>query len=99
MDDHINMAKFLSPNNEFKRIAGHLKAKGTYKSAGELANRGECTATELTISDQRNQLGMKMIEALTCLKSWYKLKDWDKLESLLCIGHVIQPMYSVGRCR
>ena len=36
-----------------------------------------------------------MIEALACLKSWYKLKDWEKLESLLFIGHVIQPMYSV----
>jgi hypothetical protein len=36
-----------------------------------------------------------MIEALTCLKSRYKLKDWDKLESLLFIGRVIQPMYSV----
>jgi hypothetical protein len=33
------------------------------------------SATKLTISDQRNQLGMKMIEALACLKSWYKLKD------------------------
>ena len=53
------------------------------------------SATKLTISDQRNQLGMKMIEALACLKSWYKLKDWEKLESLLFIGHVIQPMYSI----
>jgi hypothetical protein len=35
-----------------------------------------------------------MIEALACLKSWYKLKDWEKLEGLF-IGHVIQPMYSV----
>jgi hypothetical protein len=26
-----------------------------------------------------------------CLKSWYKLKDWEKVESLLFIGHVIQP--------
>lgn len=48
------------------------------------------SATKLTISDQRNQLGVKMIEALACLKSWYKLKDWEKHESLLFIGHVIQ---------
>jgi hypothetical protein len=25
LDDHINMVKFSSPYNEFKRIAGHLK--------------------------------------------------------------------------
>jgi hypothetical protein len=36
---------------------------------------------------------MKMIKALACFKSWYKLKDWERLESLLFIGHVIQPMY------
>ena len=53
------------------------------------------SAMELIIFNQRNQLEMKMAEALVCLKSWYKLKDWEKLESLLFIGHLIQPMYSV----
>ena len=38
---------------------------------------------------------MKMIKALACLKSWYKLRDWEKLKSLLFIDRVIQPMYSV----
>ena len=38
---------------------------------------------------------MKIIDTLACFKSRYKLKDWEKLESLLFIDHVIQPMYSV----
>jgi hypothetical protein len=36
-----------------------------------------------------------MIEALSCLKSCYKLKEWKKLESLLFISYIIQLIYSV----
>jgi hAT family C-terminal dimerisation region/Domain of unknown function (DUF4413) len=33
------------------------------------------SATKLILTDSRNRLSMKMIEALACLKSWYKLKE------------------------
>jgi hypothetical protein len=33
------------------------------------------SATKLILTDRRNRLSMKMIEALACLKSWYKLKE------------------------
>jgi len=32
-------------------------------------------AIKLILTDSRNRLSMKMIEALACLKSWYKLKE------------------------
>jgi hypothetical protein len=32
-------------------------------------------ATKLILTDGRNRLSIKMIEALACLKSWYKLKE------------------------
>jgi hypothetical protein len=51
------------------------------------------SATKLMITDQRNLLGMRMIEALACLKSWYKLKDWDKIERMLFVGPVVLPIY------
>jgi hypothetical protein len=43
------------------------------------------SATKLILIDRRNRLSMKMIEALACLKSWYKLKEFV-LEEDLFIG-------------
>jgi hypothetical protein len=43
------------------------------------------SATKLILMDRRNRLSMKMIEALACLKSWYKLKEFV-LEEDLFIG-------------
>ena len=43
------------------------------------------SATKLILTDRWNRLSMKMIEALSCLKSWYKLKDFI-LEEDLFIG-------------
>jgi len=34
------------------------------------------SATKLILTDRRNKLSMRMLEALACLKSWYKLKDF-----------------------
>jgi hypothetical protein len=33
-------------------------------------------ATKLILTDRRNKLSMNMIEALACLKLWYKLKEF-----------------------
>jgi len=33
------------------------------------------SATKLILTDSRNRLSMKIIEALAYLKSWYKLKE------------------------
>lgn len=30
-----------------------------------------------TITDNKNRLGIEIISAFECLKSWYKLKTWD----------------------
>jgi hypothetical protein len=38
---------------------------------------------KLIITDIRNQLGILMIQALTCLRSWYKIKNWYKLDGEL----------------
>lgn len=35
------------------------------------------SGANLTISDRRNRLGIKMIESLECLRSWMKLGDWQ----------------------
>ena len=40
------------------------------------------SATKLILTDRRNRLSMKMIEALACLKSWYKLKEFIPEEHL-----------------
>jgi hypothetical protein len=40
------------------------------------------SATKLILTDRRNRLSMKMIEALACLKSWYKLKEFMVEEDL-----------------
>src|ERR1700733_14136326 len=40
------------------------------------------SATKLILTDRRNKLSMKMIEALACLKSWYKLKEFIVDEDL-----------------
>ena len=34
------------------------------------------SATKLILTDRRNKLSIKMIKALACLKSWYKLKEF-----------------------
>jgi hypothetical protein len=40
------------------------------------------SATKLILTDRWNRLSMKMIEALACLKSWYKLKEFMMEEDL-----------------
>jgi hypothetical protein len=47
------------------------------------------SATKLILTDRRNRLSMKMIEALACLKSWYKLKEF-MMEEDLFIGPKIK---------
>jgi hypothetical protein len=34
------------------------------------------SATKLILANRRNRLSIKMIKALACLKSWYKLKEF-----------------------
>ena len=38
------------------------------------------SGTKLLISDRRIRLGADLIEAFSCLKSWYKLKSWDEVD-------------------
>jgi hypothetical protein len=40
------------------------------------------SATKLILTDRRNKLSIKMIKALACLKSWYKLKEFIVDEDL-----------------
>jgi hAT family C-terminal dimerisation region len=47
------------------------------------------SATELILTDRRNKLSIKIIEALACLKSWYKLKKFI-LDNDLFIGPKIK---------
>ncbi len=35
------------------------------------------SSSKLLISDLKNRLGIDIIEAFQCLKSWYKLKGWE----------------------
>jgi hAT family C-terminal dimerisation region len=35
------------------------------------------SSTKLLISYLRNKLGMDIIEAFKCLKSWYRIKGWE----------------------
>jgi hypothetical protein len=37
----------------------------------------------LTLEDRRNRMGPELLEALECLKSWQKIKEFDILESLV----------------
>jgi hypothetical protein len=46
------------------------------------------SATKLILTDRRNKLSMKMIKALACLKSWYKLKEF--IDEDLFIGPKIK---------
>ena len=48
------------------------------------------SATKLILTDSRNRLSMKMIEALACLKSWYKLKEVI-LDNDLFVGPQMKP--------
>jgi hypothetical protein len=34
------------------------------------------SSTKLILTDRRNKLSIKIIKALACLKSWYKLKEF-----------------------
>jgi hAT family protein len=34
------------------------------------------SSTKLVLTDLRNRLGMDLLEAFECLKSWYKPKPW-----------------------
>jgi hypothetical protein len=47
------------------------------------------SATKLILADRQNKLSMKMIEALACWKSWYKLKEFI-LDEDLFIGPKIK---------
>lgn len=47
------------------------------------------SATKLIISDVRNKLSMRLIEALAQLKSWYKLKG-IQLDEDLFIGPLVK---------
>jgi hypothetical protein len=47
------------------------------------------SATKLILTDSRNKLSIKLIEALACLKSWYKLKD-TILEEDLFVGPIVK---------
>jgi hypothetical protein len=35
------------------------------------------SSSKLTITDRRNRAGIELIEALECLKSWFKVKEWQ----------------------
>jgi hypothetical protein len=35
------------------------------------------SSTKLLISDLWNKLGIDIIKAFECLKSWYKIKGWE----------------------
>ena len=37
----------------------------------------------LTITDRRNRIRIELLEALECLKSWFKIKEFDILESVV----------------
>jgi len=37
----------------------------------------------LTITDRRNRIRIKLLEALECLKSWFKIKEFNILESVV----------------
>ena len=40
------------------------------------------SATKLILTDRRNRLSIRILKALACLKSWYKLKDFIPEEDL-----------------
>jgi hypothetical protein len=44
------------------------------------------SATKLTITDLRTKLGLNVVEALLCLKSWYKLKSMRFIIEDILIG-------------
>ena len=48
------------------------------------------SGTKLIITDSRNRLSMQMIQALACLKSWYKLKEWKEVDDELLVGPVME---------
>jgi hypothetical protein len=35
------------------------------------------SSTKLLISELQNKLGVDIIKAFECLKSWYKIKGWE----------------------
>jgi hypothetical protein len=36
----------------------------------------------LTLEDRRNRIGIELLEALECLKSWFKIKEFNILEPM-----------------
>ena len=38
------------------------------------------SSAKLVITYLRNKLGIDLLEAFECLKSWYKLKEWQDIE-------------------
>jgi hypothetical protein len=40
------------------------------------------SSAKLTLSDRRNRLSPKTMEALECIKSWMKLSNWSDSELL-----------------
>lgn len=41
------------------------------------------SSAKLVVSHLRNKLGMDILEAFECLKSWYKLKEWNDTDWLI----------------
>ncbi len=48
------------------------------------------SAMKLILSDTQNKLSIRLIEALACLKSWYKLKDFIMEDENLFVGPLIK---------
>lgn len=48
------------------------------------------SATKLILSDCRNRLSMQLIEALACLKSWFKLKDSVRGDDNQFVGPLVK---------
>lgn len=43
------------------------------------------SSTKLVLSDLRNRLGMEIVEAFECLKSWYKLQSLKEESQLMAL--------------
>ena len=52
----------------------------------------------LTLEDRRNRMGPELLEALECLKSWQKIKEFNILESLVASGGKVQRRRGVLQC-
>jgi hypothetical protein len=56
------------------------------------------SSAKLVLTDLRNRLGMDILEAFECLKSWYKLKPWkgDAMWAEEVLGEIVGHMQSRG---